>query len=417
MYETQALKPVLVKFIHGVLTTQGVRRRGTLASALAQYARPTGALLHTPHRAASWGLCAFRSKDTGFTRVKPGMRTGVVLASGFLCIVFAVVIRNMYQLGKLPAVPGETQSQIESLSSPLRYVDLVREHERRARAYAEAQNGNKPVKHAKLAGLDAFPSTDHWPCAHRDITRNTPTVFMLSGFIASGKSSLARVLRDAHDAVIFSPDEWIVELFGRSFPVERFQDVGDLVKDLIWTSARELLGLHRRSVVLDFSLWTRNDRDFWRQRILQDASSWFQHCPHKDDSVEQVLTSEEEEEDGHSTTRCVKYQCDHSTPPVKVELIFVTCPRHIARDRLIKRNAEIEDLLEQGVRERFLTEEAVRMDETQMHEQTSLRRDNPKPVSHVSLPVPLDLFDEWYELLEPAHEDEQPFTIRECNLE
>ncbi len=94
----------------------------------------------------------------------------------------------------------------------------------------------------------------------------TPTVHMLSGLIASGKSTFADELRAQLDVPVFSPDEWILRLYGKDFPVERFGEVGDTVKGLIWDMARELL-VRGYDVVLDFSFWQRADRQLWRDKI------------------------------------------------------------------------------------------------------------------------------------------------------
>ena len=57
--------------------------------------------------------------------------------------------------------------------------------------------------------------------------------------------------------MVFSPDEWILSLFGADFPVARFGEVGDAVKELIWHSAARVLAVEARDVVLDFSFWAR----------------------------------------------------------------------------------------------------------------------------------------------------------------
>lgn len=60
------------------------------------------------------------------------------------------------------------------------------------------------------------------------------TVHMLCGQIGAGKSFLAQKLAAQHNAVVFSADKWVLSLHGRDFPNERFGEVGDQVKEMIW---------------------------------------------------------------------------------------------------------------------------------------------------------------------------------------
>lgn len=71
------------------------------------------------------------------------------------------------------------------------------------------------------------PSTITTGVAHCSVQ---PRVHMLSGFIASGKSTLAGELRRLYGAYVFSADEWLLAEHGADFPVERFNDFGDGIK-------------------------------------------------------------------------------------------------------------------------------------------------------------------------------------------
>lgn len=103
---------------------------------------------------------------------------------------------------------------------------------------------------------------------HDDVgdKKRQAVVHMLSGMIGSGKSTYSAQLVERYKAIVFSPDEWILKLYGKDFPIERFQEVGDSVKEMIWGVVVQLVqaGHH---VVLDFSLWIKTDRDFWAGRI------------------------------------------------------------------------------------------------------------------------------------------------------
>jgi len=92
-------------------------------------------------------------------------------------------------------------------------------------------------------------------------------VHLLSGYIASGKSTLADLLKDEYGAVVFSADEWVLGLLGQDFPVERFNECGDNVKNMIWSVASTLVRDHGLDVVLDFSFWQRAERDAFKARV------------------------------------------------------------------------------------------------------------------------------------------------------
>jgi predicted kinase len=47
---------------------------------------------------------------------------------------------------------------------------------------------------------------------------------MLFGFVGSGKSTLARTLESELGAVRFSPNEWLVALYGTNPPAELFDE-------------------------------------------------------------------------------------------------------------------------------------------------------------------------------------------------
>jgi hypothetical protein len=103
--------------------------------------------------------------------------------------------------------------------------------------------------------------------------------------ICSGKSTLANSIKGERDAVILSPDEWVLKLHGADFPVERFQEVGDRIKAVIWDVARPLLD-RGTDVILDFSFWGREDRTNWRAIFAKggyEAHLYYTHCSDRDE--------------------------------------------------------------------------------------------------------------------------------------
>jgi len=85
------------------------------------------------------------------------------------------------------------------------------------------------------------------------------TLFLIVGLPGAGKSERAKELAAQHAALRLTPDEWMIPLFGDPQP-EGKRDI--LEGRLIWLALDAL----RRgtSVVLDFGLWTRDERSSLR---------------------------------------------------------------------------------------------------------------------------------------------------------
>jgi predicted kinase len=86
-----------------------------------------------------------------------------------------------------------------------------------------------------------------------------PTMFLMVGLPGAGKTTRAKELAAAHQALRLTPDHWMVPLFGDSMAGgKRFV----LEARLISVALQALrLGI---SVVLDFGLWDRDERSALR---------------------------------------------------------------------------------------------------------------------------------------------------------
>jgi predicted kinase len=85
------------------------------------------------------------------------------------------------------------------------------------------------------------------------------TLFLIVGLPGAGKTTRAKELAAKHRALRFTPDEWMIPLFGDSMADgKRFVLEGQLI-----SVALQVLRLGT-SVVLDFGLWGRDERSALR---------------------------------------------------------------------------------------------------------------------------------------------------------
>jgi hypothetical protein len=97
---------------------------------------------------------------------------------------------------------------------------------------------------------------------------HAPTLFLIVGLPGAGKTVRARALAAEHGALLMTPDAWMIALFGQSQPDGK----REVVEGRLIGLAIEALCL-RLSVVLDFGLWTRDERSAlrWMAASVGDA--------------------------------------------------------------------------------------------------------------------------------------------------
>jgi predicted kinase len=86
-----------------------------------------------------------------------------------------------------------------------------------------------------------------------------PTLFLIVGLPGAGKTVRARELAAEHEALLMTPDAWMISLFGQSQPDGK----RDALEGRLIALAIDALRL-RVSVVLDFGLWARDERSALR---------------------------------------------------------------------------------------------------------------------------------------------------------
>jgi predicted kinase len=87
------------------------------------------------------------------------------------------------------------------------------------------------------------------------VSRTPPTLFVMVGLPASGKSTRAKQIEEERRALRLTPDEWMIPLFNDN-DANGKRNV--LEGRFIWLALRALR--HGVDVVLDFGVWSKDER-------------------------------------------------------------------------------------------------------------------------------------------------------------
>jgi HAD superfamily hydrolase (TIGR01509 family) len=128
-----------------------------------------------------------------------------------------------------------------------------------------------------------------------------PTLFLTVGLPGTGKTTAARRIEAEHGALRLTKDEWVKALYGQHNPAS----VSDIIEGrLIQIAMRALeLGV---SVVLDFGLWSRDERSALRQAAADVGAAvvicYFELTPEEQRRrAEDVLLRHEDQAAARST--------------------------------------------------------------------------------------------------------------------
>ncbi len=90
----------------------------------------------------------------------------------------------------------------------------------------------------------------------------------MCGLPCSGKTTLAKELEHTHHALRLTPDEWHTRLFGQDINEPEHDARHNMVEAIMWEVAARALTLGM-DVILDFGLWSREEREGFRARAAR----------------------------------------------------------------------------------------------------------------------------------------------------
>lgn len=89
---------------------------------------------------------------------------------------------------------------------------------------------------------------------------------LLCGKVGCGKTTIANFLKENHNFIHFSADEFMLRLFGEVQDQNLFQTNLNKCKELIYDITKNLLSANC-NVVLDFGFWTKNEREYVKDKF------------------------------------------------------------------------------------------------------------------------------------------------------
>ena len=90
-------------------------------------------------------------------------------------------------------------------------------------------------------------------------------LFLLCGKPGSGKTTLANLMVKKYGFILFSADDFMLKLFGEIEDREIFNKKLNACKELIYEICLKIL--NKTDVVLDFGFWTKDERQYVREKF------------------------------------------------------------------------------------------------------------------------------------------------------
>jgi predicted kinase len=133
-------------------------------------------------------------------------------------------------------------------------------------------------------------------------------VILLCGKICSGKSFYSNIIKQKENAVVFSCDEIVYELFGNELG-DRHDVMVNKIKNYIYKKTEQVVnsGLN---VILDFGFWSRIEREkiskIWKEKnilyewhyVYVSDNIWLKRIKHRNTLVQKNMCSDIYVDDG-----------------------------------------------------------------------------------------------------------------------
>lgn len=119
---------------------------------------------------------------------------------------------------------------------------------------------------------------------------NKATVYLIAGFIGSGKTTFSKKLESETRALRFTKDEWMIKVFGNNPRADNFAKFDDLLANLATDIALKC-SAHGVDVIIDDGFWFKKQRDEVIKRINNigtNVKGYYLRCP-KDILEQRVL--------------------------------------------------------------------------------------------------------------------------------
>lgn len=110
---------------------------------------------------------------------------------------------------------------------------------------------------------------------------NQSTVYLIAGFIGSGKTTFAKKLEAETGALRFTQAEWMIKVFGNNPNAENFAKFDNLLTNLATDIALKC-AVRGVDVIIDDGFWYKKQRDDIKVRINSIGAimkGYYLRCP------------------------------------------------------------------------------------------------------------------------------------------
>ena len=106
-------------------------------------------------------------------------------------------------------------------------------------------------------------------------------MYLIAGFIGSGKTTFSKKLESETEALRFTKDEWVIKVLGNNPKTDNFAKVDDFLTNLATDVALKCAD-HGVDVIIDDGFWFKKQRDDVIKRINDigaNVKGYYLRCP------------------------------------------------------------------------------------------------------------------------------------------